>query len=145
MSLVTIDERESVYRARQLVDPSFSYVLREVKREHVNAVDRLVASIGNRETVSTESDWVALEQVIRFYCDRWPDDFRQFSDTIPDIRHSRRAGGYSRTGEIKYVGALPFRLERLIKICFPMQQFDKEFVYKLVKRIKLLKVGGEQN
>jgi hypothetical protein len=46
---------------------------------------------------------------------------------------------------MKYVGALPNRLERLIKVIFPYQHWNKEFVNKLVKRFKIFKVGGENN
>lgn len=145
MSLTIPDPYESAYQAQKLMDPSFTFELKPFKKRDVNAVDSLIKEIGPRETVTSESDWQALEKVVKFYIERWPNDFKEFADSIPSIRQSRNAGGYSDSKEIRYVAALPYKLERLIKNFFPLQQYDKDFVYKLASRIKLLKIGGEQN
>lgn len=145
MNLTIPDPYESAYQAQKLMDPSFTFQMKPFKKKDVTAVDVLIKEIGPRETVTTESDWQALERVVKFYIERWPHDFKEFSDSISTIRQSRNAGGYSESKEIKYVAALPYKLERLIKNFFPLQQYDKDFVYKLSNKIKLLKVGGEQN
>ena len=116
---------------------------RQFRRDDVAEVDKLIELAGDaREDVKTESDWRLVEIIAQFFMQRWPNEFTEFYKTIPQIRDTRRSKGYSSTKEIKYVGALPFRLMKLIQIIFPYQQFDKKFVYRLVKRIPLLKVGG---
>lgn len=127
------------------MDPEFSFELRQIRREFVDAVDHLIKIIGDRDSITTEGDWSALNSVIEFYIARWPEDFKQFATSIPEIRESRNEGGYSESREIRYVGALPHKLERLIKLCFPYQEFNKDFIYKLIKRVRLFKVGGEGN
>lgn len=144
MSLVTIDPNVSTYEAKQMLDPNFLFEVKKVRREYVEAVDVLLKHIGNRDTISSNSDWEALDKVISFYCSRWPDDWAQFKDSIVGIRQTRRDGGYSESKDTKYVAALPPKLERLIKVCFPFQEFNKTFIYKLIDRIKIFKVGGEQ-
>ena len=109
-------------------------------------VDKLLElSHGNRDVVKTEKDWEVVFALLRFFHDRWPDEFNDFKSQIPDIRGSRRAGGKSAEGNLMYVGALPPRFIRLIRTIFPLQQFDKKFIWKIVKKIPLFKVAGVNN
>lgn len=117
--------------------------MRKFKRADVIAVDRLVElSNGDHDIVRTEEEWRLVEIIFQFFMQRWPEEFNEFYKAIPDIRRSRRDKGYSKSKEMKYVGALPYRFMKLVQVIFPYQQFDKKFIYKLVKRIPLLKVGG---
>lgn len=128
------------------MNPDAPLYYRAFKRGDVEAVDRLVElSHGHRDVVKTDEDWRVLEELIKFYVYRWPDEWKQFKATVPEIRETRRAGGYSQSKEIKYMGALPPRLERLIKRIFPMQQYDKKFTTKLFNKFTVFKVGGEGN
>lgn len=143
MSLTIIDPYDTLYAFEaSLGTPVKKRVFR---KSDVTAVDRLLEEVGCRQAVSSESDWVALERVLEFYWKAWPGEAKQFHSTIPDIRHTRNSGGYSKSREIKYVGAVPVRLNKLIKVIFPSQQWDKRFVNAFVKRFKLFKVGGELN
>ena len=145
MNLTIPDQFQSLYDLKKTQDPDFVYNMVPFKKSDVDAVDKLVSMSRGRSTVSTDRDWTLLSDVITFFSNRWPREWKQFVDVIPDIRHSRGRGGYSESRETKYVGALPPRLMKMIKIIFPQQQFDKEFVNLLVKRYKIFKVGGELN
>lgn len=142
MDLVTVDPYEKLYKYEQVTNPNVVIGYRVHKKSDVEAVDRLVLKSRGRQEVKTESDWQLLGDIITFFADRWPVDWAQFAKAVPDIRTTRRAGGYSKSKEIKYVASLPYKLERLIKTCFPMQQFDKKFVYSLIRRYKIFKIGG---
>jgi hypothetical protein len=90
-------------------------------------------------------DWEIVGELVKLFAEKWRSEFEQFKSIIPDIRSTRRAGGYSESKEIKYVGAFPGRLLKLIKAIFPDQQFDKQFVNKFVKKFPLFVVGGKNN
>lgn len=144
-TLIAPDPFVPLYKYEKTVNPDKYLVWKQYKKSDVQAVDKLVDMAKGRTTVSTESDWVLLGEVIEFYTERWPQEWREFVSSIPDIRHTRGEGGYSESKEMKYVGAFPLRLNKIIKIVFPKQQFDKKFVNKFVKRFRIFKVGGELN
>ena len=145
-NIVIPDQYEPFYIHEKITNPNAKLYWAQFKRGDVEAVDHLVRlSHGKRERCLTESDWTVLENVFDFFTKRWPKEYQEFKNTIPDIRSTRRAGGLSESGGIKYLAALPPKLERLIKVVFPMQQFDKRFMDKLIRRFRLIKVGGERN
>lgn len=139
-----VDDYTSLYAYEKDVNPKKRLFIRQFKKNDVVAVDKLNDLIGGkRENVKTDEDWRLVEIIMQFFMQRWPEEFWEFYRTIPKIRHTRNAKGYSKTKEVKYVGAMPVRFQRLLKVAFPYQQFDKKFVNKLVKRIPLLMIGGE--
>jgi len=144
-TIITPDQYEALYKYEKTVNPTANLVWKQYKKNDVQAVDRLVQLSRGRMSVTNETDWVVLEGVIKFFAERWPNEWDKFTKTIPDIRQTRGQGGYSKSKETKYVGAFPLRLNKIIKIAFPLQQFDKTFVNKFVKRFKIFKVGGEFN
>jgi len=116
----------------------------QVTKKDVDDVDRLVAlSHGNREIVQSPKDWEIMEELLKFFVTRWPREWEEFAKVIPQIKGTRRTGGYSKNKEMMYLASLPPRFERLIKAVFPLQQFNKDFIYKLVNKFKVFKVGGE--
>lgn len=146
MKLDQADPYFEFYAAHKETHPESKIMLRAFKKKDVEDVDELLKiSRGFRDEVKTESDWNVVAQLVIFYIKRWPEDWMQFRDTMPDIRQSRRNGGYSASREIKYVGALPLRLERLIKAIFPHNQVNKKFLYQFIRRFKIFQVGGVQN
>jgi hypothetical protein len=142
--LVIPDKYVGFYKAHKAMNPSQKLYWAAFKKNDVDTIDHLVEiSKGKRETIKSQKDWEIVSELLDFFAQRWPEEFKDFKQAIPDIRKSRRAGGYSKSKEIKYVGAFPPRFERLLRVIFPLQQFNKDFVNKLVKRIPLFKVGGE--
>ena len=121
--------------------------VRLYKKEDVEAVDYLVKiAHGKRTTVSTLKDWEIVAKLFEFWTRKWPHEWNEFGESIKDIRATRaKKDGKSKSGEIKYVGALPPRFMKLIKIIFPEQQFNKKFVYQLTSRIKIIKVGEKND
>lgn len=134
------------YATHKALHPDERIMLRAFRQRDIKDVDRLIEiSKGNREDVKTESDWNVVANLVVFYIQRWPQEWEEFRRTIPDIRQTRGAGGYSASKEIKYVGAIPLRLERIIKAIFPQNQFSKKFLYQFIRRFKVFQVGGVQN
>lgn len=144
--LVSTDPYMSLYAYEKAENPDQVMVMRAFRKRDVEDVERLIEiSKGNRETVKTDDDWNVLANVIVFYIQRWPDEWMEFRKTIPEIRNTRntrKGHGYSDSGEIKYLAAIPFRLERLIKAIFPYQHYDKKFSNQFIKRFKVFQVGG---
>lgn len=127
------------------MNPDQIMLLRAFRQRDVDAVDKIVELSRGREDVKTESDWKVLLAVVEFYIRRWPDEWMEFRSTMPDIRQTRNVNkkhGYSDSKEIKYLAAIPLRLERLIKICFPQNQFNKKFSYEFIRRFKAFQVAG---
>jgi hypothetical protein len=134
------------YIYEKTTNPDARIVWKQYERRLVDRTDRIVElAHGERDVVKTQSDWHVVSELLNFWCDEFPLEFQDFKNQIVDIRRSRNADGYSSTREIKYVGALPPRFMKMIKIIFPFQQFDKTFMNKLVNKITLFKVGGENN
>ena len=134
------------YAAHKTINPQDKITLRPFLKRDVESVDKLVKlSRGSRDYVQTESDWQVICSLIEFFIQRWPNEWMEFRNTMPDIRETRRSGGYSQSKEILYLLALPFRLERLIKIIFPNNKFNKKFSYEFIRRFKAFRVAGEGN
>lgn len=117
-----------------------------VHANDLKAIDFLVKIGSGRQSVKTSSDWVVIAKIFEFWTRRWPNEWQEFGSTIKDIRATRlNKQGESASKEIKYVGAIPVRLMKMIQIIFPFQQFDKKFVYELTKRINIIKVGEKND
>jgi len=145
-NIVIPDQYEPFYIHEKRTNPDSKLYWLQMRKGDVEDVDHLVKiSRGKRDRCITENDWSVLEEVFDFFAKRWPSEYQEFKKVIPDIRSTRRAGGLSESGGIKYLAALPPRLERLIKTVFPMQQFNRMFMDKLMRRFRLVKVGGERN
>jgi hypothetical protein len=115
-------------------------------KSDVDTVDKILElAHGNRDVVQSDTDWRVVEELLKFFAYRWPEEFADFKTAVDTIRHTRNPGAYSRSKEIMQVGALPPRFERLIKAIFTHQQFNKKFVYQLVRRFKIFKVYKESN
>jgi hypothetical protein len=144
--VLTTDKYVPLYVYEKQTNPSRSLVWRAYSKNVVDDVDRILdIAHGVREEVKTLNDWDIVIELLKFFARRWPGEFSEFKGQIDLIRKTRKSGAKSQSKEIMYVGALPFRFERLIKTIFPCQQFNKEFVYKLVKKISLFKVYKEGN
>jgi hypothetical protein len=144
MKIIKPDPFIPIYKFEKTQHPEKKLWWLALRQKDVEDVDRLVGlSHGNRETVETPKDWAILEEVLKFFINRWPEEFKEFKEAVPQIKATRRRGGYTQNKEMMYLASLPPRFERLIKAVFPKQQFDKEFVYKLINRYKIFKVGGE--
>jgi len=129
---------------KKKVDLNLQYI--PMKTSDVEAIDYLLKISKGRETVSTDKDWMIVAKLFEFWTRRWPEEWQEFGETIEAIKGTRlNKYGTSKSNEIKYVGALPYRFERMLKGLFPMQQFDKKFIYALTKRIKIVKVGERKD
>lgn len=134
-NLQTSDPFEALY------DPATVQYAR-VPKHIVQQIDKLVVESRGRTDVQTESDWVLVSKIFEFWTRAFPNEWAEFAEQIRLIKDTRlNKQGYSQSREIRYVGALPIRFERLIKTCFPNQQFDKSFMSKLTNHIKIVRVG----
>jgi len=102
-----------------------------------------MADYGRRSKIETEKDWKVIEGLIDLFIARFRFEADEFLTTVKQIRNFKEGTkGYSKNREILHLASLPTRLQKLIKICFPMQQFDKKFMYKFIKRMPVFRVGG---
>lgn len=144
--VATIDPYLAHYVYEKDTNPNAPIVWRQYRKSLVDKVDHIVElARGNRETIATLKDWEIVGEILKFFAEEWPDEFNSFKASIPDIRSSRRADGYSESREVKYIAALPPRFERMIKSIFPSQQFDKKFIYKLIRKFPVFRVAGVSN
>lgn len=141
MDIQTVDPYLPHYVYEKSVHPDQPLVWKQFRKKDVTDVDRIVAlSQGKRDLVKSMKDWEVVGELLEFYSERWPQEFAEFRSAMPDIRATRRPGAKSKSGEMMYVGAIPPRFMRIMQAVFPLQQFDKKFVWKLVRRIPLFKV-----
>jgi hypothetical protein len=134
------------YIYEKATDPSAHIVWKQYQKKLVDRTDHIIElAHGNRDVVKSGGDWKIVEELVSFWADEFPLEYQDFKSQIPDIRASRNAGGYSSTKEIKYLGALPQRFIKMIQIIFPFQQFNKEFMYKLIRKFPGFKIGGVVN
>lgn len=146
MRIQTVDPYLPQYVYVKQTNPDARIVWRQFREKDVQDVDRIVnLAKGVREEIKSQKDWEIFFDLLKFYKERWPDEFESFSQAIKDIRRTRRAKGYSQSKEIMYVGALPPRFVRIIRAIFPNQRFDKTFVWRMVRKVNLFKVSGENN
>jgi hypothetical protein len=143
-NIIKPDQHLATYIYEKQTNPDAQIVLRQYQREVVEMVDSIVElAHGERDFVKSENDWKVFEELLIFWMKQWPEEYIEFKDAIKDIRETRGTGGYSKSKEIKYVGALPSqRFMKMVKAIFPAQQWDKKFTQKFVNRFPLFKVGG---
>jgi hypothetical protein len=141
-----VDPYMSAYIYEKASNPDSKIYLRQYEKGIIEDVDKIVEiSHGHRGFVKGNKDWDIVIELFNFWSKRWPNETSDFVDQIERIRETRRDGGYSDSGETRYVGALPPRFMKMIKAIFEEQQFDKKFMDKLVKKMPIFKVGGESN
>lgn len=144
-NIVLPDEYEGFYAAHKQMHPDDLIVLKQFERRKVEQVDAIVRlAHGERDLVSTESDWKVVEEIIKFFANEWPQEYREFKEVMPEIKQAK-GEGYSQSREILHVGSVPPRLMKMIKAIFPSQQWDKKFTSKLVKKFPLFRVGESLN
>lgn len=145
-TIQTVDPYLAHYVYEKTVNPNTPIVWKQYEKRLVDRTDRIIElSKGERDTVKSEGDWMIVGELLKFWAEEYPLEYYEFRKTIPEIRNSRNSGGYSQSREIKYLGALPSRFMKMIKVIFPFQQFDKSFMYKFIRKFPLFKVGGENN
>ncbi len=135
-----------IYAAEKRLDPNKRIVLRAFQKRQVEGVDWLNGQIGlTRDKVETSEDWSAISKILEFWTRLWPNEWEEYVQSMQEIKGTRaRSDGYSREqgrNGVRYLGALPPRLMRLIKVYFPYQQWDREFVDKFTNNIRISKVG----
>lgn len=141
--IIKNDKYEDLYMGVKQTDPNVQLVWKSFERRLVDQVDAIVElAHGERELVKSDADWKIVEELVKFYARNWPAEFKEFKESIPDIREYK-GEGYSRSREIKHVASMPGRLMNIMKAIYPLQQWDKKFTDKFIKRFPLFKVGDE--
>jgi len=146
MRIVKPDPFIAQYVYEKQTHPEKTLVWRQFKEEDVQAIDKIVElSHGERTEIKSQKDWEIFTELLGFYQKRWPEEFIQFIETIKEIRSSRKRSAYSDSKEILYVGSIPLRFMKIIKAIFPDQQFNKKFIWNMVRRFPIFKVTKEGN
>lgn len=143
-----LDPFMGLYVHEKVKNPEAKFALRAFREGDVKFVDNLIKlhkDLACNDTVKMDKDWQLIKDAFGYFAKRWPEEFVEFKQSINLIRQTRNNKAKSMSGEIMYVGALPLRFERIIKIMFPAQQVDKKFIWKLVQKMPVFKVTGIQN
>lgn len=108
----------------------------------VQIVDDLVIKSKGREFVQSDSDWKVIEQLMNVFFAFYPEEAQDIVSFVKENRGVLKNNkGYSDSKEIKHLASLPLRLQKMIRICFPLQKFDKKFIYKLIWKYPVFKMG----
>lgn len=134
-----------LYQFKKWENPDFTYTIKKVPKTDYEFVQRLERETRGATDIKTDKDWNTVKWIYAFLDKKYPHEFEEFRRAIVDIRRTRNKGGKSESGEIMYVGALPVRFHNVIRSCFPEQEFNKPFIWKLVRKLPILKVTGELN
>lgn len=143
-----LDPFMPLYVHEKSKNPDTKFALRAFKEPDVMFVDSLIKLHKEgacNEVVKQDKDWDVVKAAFEYFAKRWPGEFTEFKDSMNLIRQTRKNKAKSESGEIMYVGALPLRFERIVKIMFPSQQIDKRFIWKLVQKMPIFRVTGIQN
>lgn len=105
----------------------------------VMATDKLLEYAkknGSAECVTSEKDWETLEMIIRLWHTCYPEYAAQFFESMNLVRSHSNETGVAREGEamIQRQLEIPEKLISMIRVIFPVQKWDKKFVYKFAKR-----------
>ena len=145
-TIVTVDPYLPHYIYEKSVNPDAKLVWRQFKEDDVRAVDKIIEiARGQRDKVRSIKDWEIFGELLTFYQQKFPQEFEEFRQSVGDIRKSRREGAYSKSKEMMYVGVIPLRFMRIVGAIFPNQQFDKKFVWSMIRKFPVFKVTGENN
>lgn len=140
-NIIRPDQYIDHYIYEKETNPDAQIVVRAFQRKMVEQVDRIVElAHGQRDFVTSESDWRVVEELFAFFAKEWPQEYTEFKSAMSDIRRLKGVG-YSKDKEILHTGSIPPRLMKMVKAIFPAQQWDKTFVNKLVRKYPLFKVG----
>jgi hypothetical protein len=140
MEIIRTDPYEGFYEPSTLKHKKYP-------RHVVEAVDHLVRLSRGCTDVVTARDWGIVGKIVEFWCRMYPEEWVQFQGQISDIRATRaRSDGYSRekgSAGVRYLAAVPGRLMRLVKTCFPAQQWNRSFTEKFIKNFNIVRVGNK--
>lgn len=132
---------DKYFTAGDLNDPEIK--LKLYRSSDVDSVDAVLQlTKGYPGPIAKESHWKALEALIDFYFRKWPQEANDFFKQMVEIKRTRlNSKGESASKEIKFLAALPPTLHRLLRAAFPLQEMNKDFMYKLTRRFKKFRVG----
>lgn len=109
----------------------------------VEFVDMMLNKLGrNAAFVETDKDWELIGDLIRWFIYRFPEESKEFKESLSMIRNTRaNEKGYSKTKEIKYIAILPPRFLRIFQKFYPLQELNKSFMAKFLKKFPLFKIA----
>lgn len=122
---------------------------RVVSREDYSALEGLekkYREAGRPKKVDTAAAWQFVEDLTRFWISRWPQEFRRFKEEVKEIQETRSTpyGGANPHKEssqtLRYLSVMPMRIQRLLRVYFPEQKFDKKFMREWTRRFELFRV-----
>lgn len=119
----------------------------KVPIEKLKMVDKIVELRKGRPTfVDGEKDWEVIWELFVLWYTEYPEHYEEFQRSIQALRDSlKRSDAIAKEGEsmIQHQLEVPEMFHRMIKICYPDQQWDRKFVKELSRRIPVLKVADK--
>lgn len=110
------------------------------EREFVKFADlvtEMVIANGRHATVEDEGDWKIINLLYKGWSIMYPHDVKDFERHMEDVRtHTFVEKGIIKEGEamMQYLMEVPKPLHDMVCAIYPLQQWDRKFVYGLLER-----------
>jgi hypothetical protein len=115
------------------------------EKEIVGFTDKLIEIAhrnGSQDSVTHETDWKTIEFMYKGFKILYPKSARDFEKIMQMTRTATRFNkGISTEGSAKlqYMMEIPAPFYRMMKVIFPLQEWDRKFVNKFVSHFPMLK------
>ena len=117
------------------------------RKEIVDAVDAIVLAAKKNgsysKRVETQADWKTMTTIVRVYATIFESDYRDFIKNLKKTKESLKTEhAHDKEGEaiVQHQLSVPQMLYILIKVIFPDQKWDKDFVARFSRRYDQFKV-----
>ncbi len=119
----------------------------KVPTEKLKMVDKIVELRKGRPTfVDGDKDWEVIWELFVLWYTEYPEHYEEFQRSIQELRDNlKRKDAITKEGGamIQHQLEVPEMFHRMVKICYPDQQWDRKFVRELSRRIPVLKVADK--
>lgn len=127
------------------MDEQIDYVtVPAIVAKGIDYLDRLSKHRSPEGIVETDKDWHILREMFKVWLTVYPLDAKDFVDNARTYKtHNQVSKGIIKEhggAMIQHKLEVPEKLYKMIELMFPRQNFDKEFVEKLMSELPILNV-----
>lgn len=126
--------------AGKVVDADTEFV--SVPKFVVDLADKLsalVKIVSPNGKVETENDWNVVVALWEAYIICYPAEFQIFYDDIHKVRNMHESTrGFTKDKEMMAQMKIPEKFDKMLKLYYPLQVYDKSFSRRLMREIPIL-------
>ncbi len=110
----------------------------------VEAVDYLIdiaKKNGSKDHVQTSADWATIREIFVLYAKMYPKHYEEFIKGIKEFRQIELSHGIGgdKGARIQHVLEVPDKFHAMVKIIFPLQEWNRKFCLRLAKECPALR------